>query len=187
MMKTLDPNGLEQHRQELPQLRILDVRTPGEFETSHIDGSLNLNVDDLEPYLDRLASLSGPVVLVCRSGARAKRAADLLSGRGFDHLFLLEGGMQAWEGAGKPVEKGQKSTLPLDRQMRILAGAIAFLGSSLALWVDSSFAAIPMFIGCGLMYAGVTDNCPVTVHLAKLPWNKSDHYDPEATIAKLAS
>ncbi|MFP5373140.1 MAG: rhodanese-like domain-containing protein, partial [Actinomycetes bacterium] len=52
--------------------RLIDVRTPGEFEAAHIPGSYNVPLDVLREHRDELAArLDEQVVLVCRSGQRA--------------------------------------------------------------------------------------------------------------------
>ena len=63
--------------------RVLDVRTPGEFETAHIAGAYNVPLDLLREHRDEiLTHLDEDVVLVCRSGQRAAQAEETLrSGR----------------------------------------------------------------------------------------------------------
>lgn len=64
------------------------------------------------------------------------------------------------------------SELSLERQVRIMAGAMAATGAVLSWLVHPAFAAISLAIGCGLVYAGITNNCFATLLLSKLPWNK---------------
>lgn len=185
MQTIIDPNQLEILRKEVPDLKLLDVRSPGEFESSHIEGAFNIAVEEMPKFVDELTRIEHPMVLICRSGTRAKKAREILEKEGLTQLHLLEGGMVAWEKAGKPVQVGKRNTLPLDRQMRIAAGSMVAIGSLLTLFVNKDFAAIPMFVGCGLVYAGITDHCPATSLLAKLPWNKSENYDCTDVVCKL--
>lgn len=63
---------------------IVDVRTQGEFAMGHIEGALNIPVDSLGLRLSELGEPGGtPVVVYCRSGARSRRAASILSQAGF--------------------------------------------------------------------------------------------------------
>ena len=56
--------------------RVLDVRTPGEFDTAHIAGAYNVPLDLLREHRDEIVKhLDEDVVLVCRSGQRAAQAA----------------------------------------------------------------------------------------------------------------
>lgn len=74
---------------------VLDVREPGEVAIAAIDGSTRMPLDTLP---DRLGELphDRDIVVHCKSGPRAQRAAHLLQHNGFTHITVLEGGMLAW-------------------------------------------------------------------------------------------
>jgi rhodanese-related sulfurtransferase len=97
---------LERARKADESFVILDVRTPEEFVQGHVPGAINIPHDKLA---DRIAELMGEknkdVVLYCRSGRRAVLAADTLKANGFTKLLHLEGDMQQWTEAKRPVEK----------------------------------------------------------------------------------
>lgn len=82
-------------------MQIVDVRWPNEWDAGHIEGVVHIPAPDLEERLDEL-DRSRPVVTVCRSGDRSTAAAGLLTGEGF-RAESLDGGMVAWENAGRPV------------------------------------------------------------------------------------
>ena len=84
----------------------LDVRTPGEYAEGHIAGSLNIDVLDsaFAARADSLLDVSRPVALYCRSGKRSKKAAALLTGKGFK-VYELGTGFNGWKEAGMAVEK----------------------------------------------------------------------------------
>ena len=85
---------------------ILDVRTPQEFAAGHIPGAVNLNVNSPSFTEDIRKLDSSQVHLVyCRSGRRSQRACSLLNEAGFEKLNELTSGIQAWQAAGKPVER----------------------------------------------------------------------------------
>jgi hypothetical protein len=48
----------------------------------------------------------------------------------------------------------------------------AATGAALALFINPIFGIIPLFVGCGLIFAGVTDRCGMALVLTKAPWNK---------------
>ena len=170
-----------------PSTRVLDVRTPGEFEAEHIAGAYNVPLDTLEEHGQEIrASVTSPVVLVCRSGQRARRAEAALKAAGMSNLHVLEGGMSAWVAAGQPVRRGAKR-MSLERQVRIAAGALAASGGFLALFVNPLFAAIPAFVGSGLVFAGVTDTCAMGMLIAKLPYNRPASCDVPAMVRALGS
>jgi SulP family sulfate permease len=78
---------------------VLDVREPREFKRSRIAEAQSLPLSTL--LRDGLIlSDSRPIVLVCSTGRRSRRAATVLRNLGFSDVSLVEGGMQGWESAG---------------------------------------------------------------------------------------
>lgn len=151
--------------------RVLDVRTPAEFETAHIPGSYNVPLDSLREHRAELRRhLDEDVVLVCRSGNRAEQAEKTLAEVGLPGLQVLQGGIVAWQSAGAPVEEGRQ-TWDLERQVRLVAGGIvasSILGSTAAprlKWVAGG-------IGAGLVTAALTNTCAMGTVLSKMPWNR---------------
>lgn len=150
---------------------LLDVRTPAEFEESHIDGSVLHPLSELSPEeVKILATGKEACVLVCRSGNRARQAAEKLISYGLPNLQILEGGVLAWEAAGLPLNRGAK-TISLERQVRIAAGALVFTGVALGYFVAPGWMALSAFVGAGLVFSGVTDTCGMGMLIARLPWN----------------
>lgn len=87
-------------------LVIVDVRTPEEFMQGHVPNAINIPLSDIIKNTSVLASSKEKqLVLYCRSGRRAGKAADILSKSGFDNIQHLEGDMNAWIEAGLPIEK----------------------------------------------------------------------------------
>jgi phage shock protein E len=74
---------------------LLDVRTPGEFASGHLDGALNVPVQELGSRLGELGDKQRAIVVYCRSGARSGRAKRLLSSRGYASVHDL-GAMGRW-------------------------------------------------------------------------------------------
>nr|WP_294928907.1 thioredoxin domain-containing protein [uncultured Flavobacterium sp.] len=91
---------------ENPQ--ILDVRTPGEFESGHINNAVNINWNS-EDFAQKAESYdkSKPVFVYCLSGGRSKKAAAKLNALGFTNVYELEGGITKWnfEGFSEPSAK----------------------------------------------------------------------------------
>lgn len=84
----------------------LDVRTLAEYSEGHIMRTVNINVmdDSFASMADSLLQKDKPVALYCRSGKRSKKAADILSEKGYK-VFELNKGFNAWQEAGKEIEK----------------------------------------------------------------------------------
>jgi rhodanese-related sulfurtransferase len=161
------------------------VRTPGEYEAVHIRGAYNVPLDTLGEHGPNIrAHVEQPVVLICQSGQRARRAEAALQAAGMPNLHVLDGGVNGWVAAGRPVERGGQR-LSLERQVRIAAGALAATGGVLALAVNPLFALLPAFVGSGLVFAGVTDTCGMAMLLSKLPYNRPATCDVAAMVRAL--
>jgi glyoxylase-like metal-dependent hydrolase (beta-lactamase superfamily II)/rhodanese-related sulfurtransferase len=146
---------------------VVDVRLPAEYRAVHLAPSTLIPLDELGRRHSELP-LDRELVLVCRTGARARLAAARLSGY---RTRVLEGGLVAWQAAGRPVIEG-KAHMSLERQVRIVAGALASMGGVLAVSVNPWFGLVPALIGAGLVYAGITDRCGMAMVLGKLPYNR---------------
>jgi rhodanese-related sulfurtransferase len=165
--------------------RVLDVRTPGEFETAHIPGAYNVPLDVLREHREELRNhLDEEVVLVCRSGARASQAEHALVQVGLPNVRVLEGGMLAWQAAGGAVNAG-RARWDLERQVRLVAGAIVLV-SVVASVIVPGAKWIAGFVGAGLTVAALTNTCLMGLLLAKLPYNQGASCDIESVVAQLA-
>jgi thioredoxin len=91
--------------------QLIDVRTPGEFQSGYIEGALNLDFNGAD-YNRQVASLdkSKPVLVYCLSGGRSASAARGLRQNGFQEVIELEGGIMAWNRAGLPLAGAQPQT-----------------------------------------------------------------------------
>ena len=167
MNTTLTP---QQAHARLGSIRLIDVRTPAEFEAVHIEGATLMPLDRLDPANVR-ANADDLCVIVCHSGKRAAQAREKLAAAGCENLAVLEGGVAAWEQAGLPVKRGRQ-TLSLERQVRIAAGLLVLAGVALGTWVHPAFYGLNAFVGAGLTFAGLTDWCGMAMLLAKMPWNQ---------------
>lgn len=89
-----------------PEMQLLDVRTQEEYDEGHIAGSTLVDVGDAD-FVDKAMAVldkERPVAVYCRSGRRSARAARLLTDQGFK-VTNLNGGVLAWEDAGKELVK----------------------------------------------------------------------------------
>lgn len=87
-----------------PGVQRLDVRTVAEYSEAHIPGSININVLDKEfpAIADSTLQKEKPVAVYCRSGKRSKKAAALLSEKGY-MVYDLDEGFEGWKKAGKEI------------------------------------------------------------------------------------
>ena len=167
-MKTIAPDELQELISQEPNLTLLDVRTPVEYAEVHVAQARNEPLDQLQPAK---FPRTQPIYLICRTGARAQKAAEKFAAAGFAHTVLVDGGTQAWTEAGLPVKRGTVKVISLERQVRIAAGALVLTGVLLGWFVNRAFYGLSCFVGAGLVFAGITDYCGMGLLLAKAPWN----------------
>ena len=177
MVATISPSTLADLRRKGEKVTLIDVRTPAEFGEVHVDFAHNVPLDRIN--LQEIASLAGngPVYFVCKSGTRSQKACEKMQAAGLKNVISVEGGTAACEAAGVPVVRGRK-VMSLERQVRIAAGSLVAIGTALAAFgPDPTWQRIGLglagFIGCGLVFAGVTDSCGMAMVIAKMPWNQA--------------
>lgn len=76
---------------------IIDIRTPEEFVSGHIEGAININLFD-KTFVTELSKLdkSKPIFMYCRSGSRTSSAVKKASNLGFEKIYDLQGGIISW-------------------------------------------------------------------------------------------
>jgi rhodanese-related sulfurtransferase len=172
--------------EQLCSVTVLDVRSPAEFESAHIPGSFNLPLDRLPACTQDIESIvANPVVLVCRSGQRAKHAERELQGADLCGVQVLEGGLGAWEGAGLPLTRG-KQRWSMERQVRGVAGTLVLAGIAASLKFKP-LAMLSAAVGGGLLYSAVSDTCTMANVLGKLPYNQGVGCDVSQVLRDIAS
>ncbi len=102
----LKPDAFEQMLKSDATVQLIDVRTPSEFQGGHIDGALNLNIQDAE-FAQKMEQLdkNRPVMVYCAKGSRSADAATRFNKAGFPKVYDLKGGITAWQSKGKSVKQ----------------------------------------------------------------------------------
>ncbi|MBK8304630.1 MAG: rhodanese-like domain-containing protein [Chloracidobacterium sp.] len=154
------------------ECQVIDVREFSEFNSERIADAQLMPLSNFEKHADEIDHTK-PVYLMCRSGNRAKNAAEKLAAKGFTDIHVVEGGMVAWAGANLPVVKGESKVWSLERQVRFAAGLFVLTGVLLSLFVSPYLLLLTAFVGAGLMFSALTDTCGMGMILAKMPWNKA--------------
>jgi rhodanese-related sulfurtransferase len=85
----------------------VDVREDQEYQQGHIVNAVHVPLSRLQ---DRITSLdrykTKPVIVVCQTGHRSARGFGLMRKHGFEAVYNLRGGIQAWKGANLPLKRG---------------------------------------------------------------------------------
>lgn len=164
--------GVQQLSKLEGQVELIDVRIPTEYRDFHIAFAKNIPLESLQPkLLAQEKDPSTPLYVICRGGTRSAIACQKLREAGFKNVIDVEGGTLAWEKAGYPLLRGKKA-FPLQRQVQIVAGTMVIVGILLAATVEKNWMMLSLFVGCGLLFAGVTGYCPMASILARMPWNQ---------------
>ncbi|MDX2933862.1 rhodanese-like domain-containing protein [Streptomyces ipomoeae] len=183
--RPLDP---EQARERLPELTVVDVRTPGEYASGHLPGALNIPLDQWERALPALKESTAELLVVCASGARSEKACAVLAGHGIA-AATLTGGTSAWAAGGHELHRpaaGARATWAMERQVRLTAGGLVLVGLGLGL-LHPAWQLLSAGIAGGLVLSALTNTCGMAVMLGKLPHNRPRPADLDATLARLAA
>ena len=102
--QNIDANVFEQ-KLNAGGAQVLDVRTAGEFIGGHLKNVLQADWTDREQFVERTKHLdkNKTLLIYCASGIRSAQAAAFLKQEGFREVINLQGGIAAWNAAGKPV------------------------------------------------------------------------------------
>lgn len=117
------PWDLEERLRANPEVLLLDVREPYEFEAMHIAGSLNVprgilesacewDYEETEPEL--VKAREREIVVVCRSGNRSILAAHVLQVLGYQNVVSLQTGLRGWKDYDQPLTDGAGAAVDLD-------------------------------------------------------------------------
>ncbi|MFN8308416.1 MAG: thioredoxin domain-containing protein [Chitinophagales bacterium] len=102
---SLDANAFAEKINENGKAPVLDVRTPEEFQSGHLQKALNIdwNASGFDQKISNLKK-EEPVFVYCLSGARSHAAAESMRAAGFTQVYELQGGIMKWRAANLPEE-----------------------------------------------------------------------------------
>lgn len=122
-VEELFPWDLEERLKENPQLLLLDVREPYEFDAMHAEGSINVPRGILESaceydYEETVPELAAgherEIAVICRSGYRSVLAAWIMQQMGFKNVYSLKTGLRGWNDYELPLVDKDGNTVDLD-------------------------------------------------------------------------
>lgn len=103
---TISVHDLKEHMDASPNLCLIDVREPHEWQTLRIPGAQLLPKDQITNSIESVQSdKNQPVYLHCHSGARSLFAAYCLAEMGYTQIYSVNGGIVEWSMNGYPVEQ----------------------------------------------------------------------------------
>lgn len=162
-------------------IQVIDVRTPLEFDSEHIEGSKNIPLDELANRGGELKK-DFTTILICRTGNRAERAADLLAKYAMS-ATVMSGGITDWKKCGLSLKEGRKR-LSIERQTQLAIGLILLCSVASGFTFNQNWFYVPALIGVGLTFAGLTGSCGLAMLIAKAPWNRLEAASTGSAPAK---
>jgi rhodanese-related sulfurtransferase len=104
-----DAHELIQKNKGNPNFVIIDIRTPEEFESGHIQDAANMNYHS-DAFVDDLNKLDKDktYLVYCRTGRRSSDAVSIMARQGFKDIYRIDGDIVKWKAEGLPVIKGIK-------------------------------------------------------------------------------
>lgn len=160
---------------------IIDVREKDEFAIEHVKNAVNVPLSSFAAMAPGILNQlkDRKIVFMCRSGARASQAQSIANKLGYNdaHTYsVYAGGILQWKKEGGEVTSsaGQKSPLPLIRQVQIVIGILVITFGLLGAVYDPIYAYVAAAMGVGVLVAGATGFCALASMMGKLPWNRSD-------------
>jgi rhodanese-related sulfurtransferase len=153
---------------------LVDIREADEHAREYIPGARHVALSKLDGA-DLAAHSNQAVIFHCRSGARTKGQSARLATKAGEtcKAYLLDGGLEGWRKAGLSTVVDTRQPIELQRQVQIGAGGLVLLGTVLGLTASPWFFAVPLFVGAGLLLAGITGFCGMALLLQRAPWNQT--------------
>ncbi|MFT5423897.1 MAG: rhodanese-related sulfurtransferase [Phycisphaerales bacterium] len=150
------------------EAHLVDVREDYEHASEAIHGSEHVPFSKFDAGAVQNKCGGVRAVFYCRTGRRARDAAERFGQIG-QEAFSLAGGIEGWKAAGRPVHRSEGAPrVDVMRQVQVLAGFLVVTGVALGVLVSPWALVLPGFVGCGLMFAGISG----WMLLGVMPWNR---------------
>ncbi len=171
-VKTVEATQLQQWLANQEAI-LVDVRETNEFSEWRIPQATFMPLSSFDKHLPHLAGEKRKIVFQCLKGKRGEMATEKAMQQFPDaDIYNLTGGIEAWDKAELPLIREQdKGKMPMFRQVLTTAGSFNILFSLIG-FGSTLGTLLTLFLGCGLVFAGVTGKCGMAIILQKMPWNK---------------
>ena len=87
------------------EVTLVDIRGPVSFQTAHLLDAVHISVANIHEFLET-ANRQQPLIVYCYHGISSAGAASFFSEQGFEKVFHIEGGFEAWQQSGLPTCSG---------------------------------------------------------------------------------
>jgi rhodanese-related sulfurtransferase len=179
-----DPTTPREFHDRSGALRVIDIRTPGEFETARAPGSDNVPLPlRQERSVEVGGHLDQDIVLVWRSGMRAAQAEQTLAHTGVPNVHLSEGAISAWQQHAAPLTHGRHRS-EIDRQVRLVPGTLVLLTCMGGLLLAGPQRAAAV-VGAGLAIAALANARVMGVLLVRVRYDRGGSCGLDTVVARL--
>ena len=152
---------------------LVDISEADEHARENIPGARHIACRNwTKPTLPRIPANRHLPLPIRRPHKRPKREARGESRRNLQGVSLGRR-LGGWRKAGLPTAVDTRQPIELQRQVQIGAGGLTLLGTLLGLTASPWFFAVPLFVGTGLLFAGITGFCGMALLLQRAPWNQT--------------
>ncbi len=150
---------------------LIDGREPDEdikelTPEAHLVPLSGFNTEDFRKEHEKIAVIHG------MSGGRTGASAPRILQTGYRDVHQLDGGIEAWQRAGLPVNENAKAPISIMGQVEITAGLLILLGVVLLGAVNPWFIVLSAVAGVGAAQAEITGTCMMALILKHMPWNR---------------
>lgn len=83
--------------------RLADIRDPQSFSVAHAESAFHLTNDSMVSFMDEV-EFELPILVMCYHGISSQGAAQYLINQGFEQVYSVDGGFEAWHRAQLPIE-----------------------------------------------------------------------------------
>jgi rhodanese-related sulfurtransferase len=156
----------------LSKSAIVDLRTHTEYEDGHIQNAIHTILHTFTGN-EAFLKVAEKIFIICRNSNHSIKAFEKLPQNVKERVYILDGGMKAWEMNGFLIQKTVKQgRFSVTQQTQITMGVMIIIFSILALTVNKFFAVLTLFVGINLTTEGMSNVCMLLEFISKMPWNK---------------
>lgn len=170
MLTNISPREVAQGLQD-KKIRLIDIRETDEFLRSSVAESESMPLSIISKL--SIDTSDKTIVFTCQTSVRTAKNSQLLESLAKTSAYSMEGGLNAWDKEKLPLLKSCQG-LSIFRQIQITAGLIIILSFVLSTMFSSAIW-VALFVGVGLLWAGISGFCGMGILLEKMPWNKNDN------------
>lgn len=100
----IDSQEVFELTQKNKKIKLIDVRTPHEYSRGHIEGSKNIQLDEISKKIGKeVSDKEEKIIVYCLSGSRSVVAASELLKMGYKNVFSMTSGLLSWRSKGFPL------------------------------------------------------------------------------------